>query len=246
MNNSCVDTRCSPRTSCPLRGPKPDASQSGTGHVSASIASAPAPMELYHMGYKFGGGPRNEARVPKFLPPSLGPQVFPELPASQVGTIAGRRSATARRVAHQALVASALFRVSCLRIRGGRARGYQNFDPRPSAPGFFLSCGKPGWHHRGEAQCNARRRVAHQGLVASALFRVSCLRIRGGRARGNQNFYPRPLSPGFFPSCRQARLAPSRGGAVQQLAACCVSSLVASALLRVTVCEFGEGGREAS
>jgi transposase len=43
----------------------------------------------------------------------------------------------------------------------------------------------------------SRRRVAHQCLVASALLRVACLRIRGGRASGNPNFYPRPIRPGF-------------------------------------------------
>jgi hypothetical protein len=25
----------------------------------------------------------------------------------------------------------------------------------PLSPRFFPSCGKPGWHHRGEAQCNS-------------------------------------------------------------------------------------------
>jgi hypothetical protein len=29
---------------------------------------------------------------------------------------------------------------------------YQNFDPPPSAPEFFLSCGKPGWQQHAEAQ----------------------------------------------------------------------------------------------
>jgi hypothetical protein len=33
-------------------------------------------MELYHTGNKFGGGPRNAPRVPKFLPPSCRPPLF--------------------------------------------------------------------------------------------------------------------------------------------------------------------------
>ena len=32
----------------------------------APVVSAPVLMESYHMVYKFGGGPRNEPRVPKF------------------------------------------------------------------------------------------------------------------------------------------------------------------------------------
>jgi hypothetical protein len=49
------------------------------GHGSASIASAPEPMESYHTVYKFGVGPRNEARVPKFLPRSVRPGFLPSL-----------------------------------------------------------------------------------------------------------------------------------------------------------------------
>jgi putative tryptophan/tyrosine transport system substrate-binding protein len=45
-------------------------------------------MESYHTGYKFCGGPRNEAHVPEFLPP-LGPPRFTQVAASQVGSTSG-------------------------------------------------------------------------------------------------------------------------------------------------------------
>jgi hypothetical protein len=45
----------------------------------ASIAAAPTHHGSYHTVYKFGVGPRNEPHVPKFLPPSSPPWVFPEL-----------------------------------------------------------------------------------------------------------------------------------------------------------------------
>src|SRR5436190_1697680 len=34
----------------------------------------------------------------------------------------------------------------------------------------------------------ARRRVSHQGLGASAMLRIACLRIRGGRGLGTEIF----------------------------------------------------------
>jgi hypothetical protein len=58
----------------------------------------------------------------------------------------------------------------------------------------------------------ARRRVAHQGVAAAALLRVSCCRISGGRARGLPKFRPPSLGPEVFPVLRQTRLAPSRRG----------------------------------
>jgi hypothetical protein len=141
-----------------------------------------APMESYHTGYKFGGGPRNEAHVPKFRPPSLSPRVFPKLPASQVGTIARRRSASTPCQTMTAGVAPSL---------AGEARvppWSALFNGKQLAVALLV----------GET---ARRCVSHQALVAAALLRVSCLRIQGGRARGNPNFDPRPCPPGFFPSC---------------------------------------------
>ena len=72
-------------------------------------------------GYGEGGREATEISTPLPRPPG-----FSRVAGSQVGTIAGRRSATARRrVAHQALVPPALLRVSCLRIRRGRARGLE-------------------------------------------------------------------------------------------------------------------------
>jgi hypothetical protein len=135
----------------------------------ASITSAPEPMESYHTGYKFGGGPRNEAPVAKFRPPSPVPRVFPKLPASQVGTIAGRRSATARRrVAHQAFVPSPLLRVSCLRISGGRARGKRmrivgSLVSNDARPRSAANCSVPFWRCRFQALPHApeRARLRH-------------------------------------------------------------------------------------
>jgi hypothetical protein len=60
----------------------------------------------------------------------------------------------------------------------------------------------------------SRAAVAGQVLVVPTLFRVAnCC------CRGRPKFRPPSLSPRVFPELRQARLAPSRGGAVQQLAA---------------------------
>jgi hypothetical protein len=58
VSNSCVVTRCSPCTSCPFTRAKAWCQSVGPLVMyRASIASAPAPMELYHMVYKFGGRP---------------------------------------------------------------------------------------------------------------------------------------------------------------------------------------------
>jgi hypothetical protein len=74
---TCVVTPCSPRTSCPLTRAKAWC-QSVRSLVMdrTSIASTPAPMKSYHTGYEFGVGPRNEAHVPKFLPPSCRPPLL--------------------------------------------------------------------------------------------------------------------------------------------------------------------------
>jgi hypothetical protein len=73
-----------------------------------------------------------------------------------------------------------LLRVARLLLRRSRSIGlYQNFYPRPLRPEFFLSCGKLSTCAE-TRECvspsrreTVRRRVAHQGLVASALLRVA-------------------------------------------------------------------------
>ena len=62
-----------PAYQLPVTRPNTSCQSGGQCSCTASIASPPAPMELYHMVYKFGGDPRNEARVPKFRLPSLPP-----------------------------------------------------------------------------------------------------------------------------------------------------------------------------
>ena len=126
-----------------------------------------------------------------------------------------------RRVAHQALVASALLRVSCLRIRGGRARGNQNFYPPPSAPGFFLSCEKLGWELTSSSgatrrpmpqhACSDKRGNSSPPCCASSPCGV-CIVVRWrfadtGRAGARQpKFLPPSLGPRVFPELREARL----------------------------------------
>ena len=83
------------------------------------------------MVYKFGGGPRNEARVPKFRAPSLSPRVFPELRQARLAHRGeAQRIHTLPPVSRQALP---------VRRASTPAR------PRPSRVGVLLlaGCGEP-------------------------------------------------------------------------------------------------------
>ena len=144
---------------------------------------------------------RGEARIRTFGLGNDLPRCVAAKPRSHA--LLGQLADGKQLCAHQALAATALLRVGCLRIRGGRARGNQNFDPRLCPPGFSrVAASLALAPSRGGAVQQLARCVAHQALVAAALLRVSCLRIRGGRARGKPKFLPPPsLSPGFFPSC---------------------------------------------
>src|SRR6516165_9655366 len=86
VSSSSVVTRCSPRTSCPPTPAKAWCQSVGSLVMYWPLSlRPPVLMELYHTGQKFGGGPRNEAHVPKFLPRPVSPGLFQswELAASR-------------------------------------------------------------------------------------------------------------------------------------------------------------------
>ena len=99
-------------------------------------------MESYHTGYKFGGGPRNEARVLKFLPPSLGPRVFPELWQARLAP--SRGGAVQQLAAVLRIKASWRLRCCALAVCGygeGAGEAKPKFLPRPCPPGFSRVAG---------------------------------------------------------------------------------------------------------
>ena len=127
------------------------------------------PRQSYHTIYKFGGGPRNEAHLPEFLPPSCPPRVFPELREARSARNASWRTQLAAVCRQQSLAGEA-------RVQGQQGRGVRvlslmgNSSPpcvasspcgvcnvagcsftvgeererrdRPLRPRFFPSCGK--------------------------------------------------------------------------------------------------------
>jgi hypothetical protein len=159
-------------------------------------------MESYHTGYKFGGGPRNEARVPKFRPP-LSPEVFPELREARLAAHRDEGAAHARCKAHNYHRRQETAR---RRVSGGTGR-------RASHPGQPLFDGK---QLAAVLLVDGKQRAAVCRI--NPLWRLRCCALAvfccgGAGARSlSQNFDP-PLSPEVFPELRQARLAPSRGGA---------------------------------
>ena len=73
-------------------------------------------MESYHTGHKFCGGARNEAQVPKFLPPSPPPRSFLSLeknsPPASPALIDGKQLAAVCRI-------NALRRLRCCALAVG-------------------------------------------------------------------------------------------------------------------------------
>ena len=74
------------------------------------------PRQSYHTIYKFGGGPRNEAHLPEFLPPSCPPRVFPELREARSARNASWRTQLAAVCRQQSLAGEA-------RVQGQQGRG---------------------------------------------------------------------------------------------------------------------------
>ena len=142
--------------------------------TSWPLSLGPRTDGIIPYGHKFCGGPRNEAHVPNFHPPSPPPRVFPKL--RRAPTLVVRHAETSYEKPGWSLT-------SLDPPMGSAVHPHTPRDPR--------ACGNSSPPCVASTPCDvcvvARclfadwgRPTVREPLVASALLRVDGLRIRGG------------------------------------------------------------------